>query len=117
MNRKRLLPDAKALCLELAEDYQAPEPFTVHLPGKTARTAFSMAVNGFVKSGKATEYDAIVSAAVGYVLSGGETDITAEVSEQQLLNLEIEQFDGLLRNTQTLDRIEHMLATGKPLRN
>ncbi len=117
MNRERLLPDAKSLCLELAQDYKPPHTHTIHLPGKTARMAFDMAVQGFVKSGKATEYDVVVSTAVGYVLSGGETDITKEIHEQDLLDLEREQFDSLLRNKGTLARIEHMLETGKPLRN
>ncbi len=117
MNRKRLLPDAKKLCLELSHEYAAPEPFSVHLPGKTARTILGKGVDDFHKAGKATDYDVVVSNAVAYVLSGGETDITQTITEQQLLDLEIQQFDGLLRNENTLDRIEHMLATGKPLRN
>jgi 3-hydroxyacyl-CoA dehydrogenase len=117
MNRARLLPDAKALCLELAENYTPPETHSIQLPGGTARAAFNMAVSSFAKQGKATPHDVVVSTAVGYVLSGGETDITGEVTEQDMLDLEREQFDGLLRNDDTLARIEHMLTTGKPLRN
>lgn len=117
MNRKRLLADAKELCLQLAVNYQPPHTHTINLPGKTARTALDMAVKGFVKSGKATPHDVVVSTAVGYVLSGGETDITKELTEQQILDLEREQFVELCKNPNTLARVEHMLEKGKPLRN
>ncbi|MDB2414925.1 3-hydroxyacyl-CoA dehydrogenase NAD-binding domain-containing protein [Rickettsiales bacterium] len=117
MNRKRLLADAKAKCLSLADGYEAPEPPTVRLPGKTAETALKMAIAGFVKSGKATPHDEVVSTALAEVLSGGDTDITEELTEQQLLDLELDVFMELVKHKDTLDRIEHMLETGKPLRN
>jgi len=117
MNRKRLIADAKELCIELSEDYKTPETYSISLPGKTARVAFDMGIKSFAKSGKATPHDVVVSTAVGYILSGGKTDITEEITEQDMLDLEVEQFDGLLKNPDTLDRIEHMLETGKPLRN
>lgn len=117
MNRKRLLADAKHLCLELAQDYQAPEPQTLRLPGKTARSALYMGINDFVKSGKATPHDEIVSKALADVLSGGDTDITQELTEQDILDLERKLFMQLVKTTGTLDRMEHMLETGKPLRN
>ncbi len=117
MNRKRVLADAKALCLELAEDYVPPHTHTIHLPGKTARTALDMAIRSFEKSGKATKHDVVVSKGVGQVLSGGETDITKEVSEQDMLDLERDVFMELVKHPDTLARIEHMLETGKPLRN
>lgn len=117
MNRARVLDEAKKLALSLAKNYQVPTLGVVSLPGRTARAAFHMAVSGFVKSGKATAYDEVVSKAVAYVLSGGPTDITETVTEQQLLDLEREQFVEMVKHPQTLDRIEHMLETGKPLRN
>lgn len=117
MNRKRLLPDAKARVLELAKDYTPPKPTTIRLPGKTARTALYMGINGFVKSGKATPHDEVVSKALAEVLSGGKTDITKEVTEQQVLDLEREVFLQLIRTKGTLDRIDFMLEKGKPLRN
>jgi 3-hydroxyacyl-CoA dehydrogenase len=117
MNRERLLPDAKELCLSLVKDYQPPHAPTIRLPGKTARAALYMGINDFVKSGKATAYDEVVSKALADVLSGGNTDITRELTEQQVLDLEREAFVKLIRNEGTLDRMEHMLETGKPLRN
>lgn len=117
MNRKRVLADAKAKALKLAEGYQPPEQVEINLPGPTAAAAFDMAVQGFVTMGRASEYDAVVGAAVGRVLSGGDTDITQPITEKKMLQLEQEGFMSLLHNAKTLDRIEHMLTTGKPLRN
>ena len=117
MNRKRLMADAKSRALELAEGYVAPEPIELFLPGPTGQAALALAVEGFVKSGRASEYDAVVSAEVARVITGGDTDITEPVSEQQLLDLERAGFMKLLHNEKTLERMEHMLTTGKPLRN
>ena len=67
--------------------------------------------------GKATDYDVVVSAAVAGVLTGGDTDITTLMTEDEVLALERRHFLKLVRQSGTLDRIEHMLETGKPLRN
>lgn len=117
MNRARLLQDAKNTALDMAKDYVAPIPASLSLPGKTGRYALMMAVDGYVKSGKATPHDAVIARHLAYVLTGGDTDITEQVSEQQLLDLEYEAFMELLKSKPTLARIEHMLDTGKPLRN
>lgn len=117
MNRKRLLPDAKATCLALSRQYTPPQPATLRLPGKTAYVALKMAIASFVKSGKATPHDQVVSTGLARVLSGGDTDITEVITEQQLLDLEREAFMELIKTEGTLARIEHMLASGKPLRN
>jgi 3-hydroxyacyl-CoA dehydrogenase len=50
-------------------------------------------------------------------LSGSDTDVTQETSEEQLLALERRAFQALIREPKTLARIEHMLDTGRPLRN
>jgi 3-hydroxyacyl-CoA dehydrogenase len=54
---------------------------------------------------------------VAKVLTGGDTDVTQVVKEKDLLALEREGFLSLIRTGATLDRIEHMLETGRPLRN
>jgi 3-hydroxyacyl-CoA dehydrogenase len=117
MNRDRLLADAKAKALELAANYTPPEPVKLRLPGPTARAALNLAVDGFHLQGKATPHDVVVSSALAGVLSGGDTDITREVDEDELLELERTAFMKLVRNPATIARIEHMLTTGKPLRN
>jgi 3-hydroxyacyl-CoA dehydrogenase len=118
MNRRRVLADAKAKALSLVDVYTAPDKdIEVHLPGATARTALQMAVDGLEKSGKATAHDKIVSAALARALSGGDRDVTEPTTEKDLLKLEREAIAQLFRLGPTLDRIEHMLETGKPLRN
>lgn len=116
-NKDRLLADAKAKALELAANYIPPQEPEIRLPGPTAAAAFSMAVDGFAQQGKATPHDVVVSKAVGFVLSGGNTDITQVMTEDDLLTLEREGFLALTKTTGTINRIEHMLETGKPLRN
>jgi 3-hydroxyacyl-CoA dehydrogenase len=117
MNRERLLAEAKALVLAMAENYKPPVPGEYRLPGPSGARALEMAVDGFVQSGKATPHDRTVSFALAQVLSGGDTDVTRVLSEDDILALERESFGKLVRNSATLARIEHMLETGKPLRN
>lgn len=117
MNRARLLPDAKQLCMMLADNYVPPEPATLNLPGPTAKTALQMGLDQFVATGKATPHDVVVCTQLAHILAGGDTDITETVTEQQLLDLEHGAFMELIKTKGTLDRIEYMLANGKPLRN
>lgn len=117
MNRRRVLADAKAKALALVDGYEPPAPQEVALPGPSGKATLSFVVDGVVRQGKATEYDSIVAGALAEVLTGGDTDITEIVDEESLLALERSAFMSLIRRPQTLDRIEHMLDTGKPLRN
>jgi 3-hydroxyacyl-CoA dehydrogenase len=118
MNRDRLLADAKARALALlATGYQPPAPIEISLPGPSARAALSMAVDGFRQSGKATPHDEVVAKRLAVVVSGGDTDITEKLTEDDLYRLEREAFLDLVKTPGTLARIEHMLDTGKPLRN
>ena len=118
MNRDRLLYDAKQRALELAKNYNIPEKIEdIRLPGATGKLALDMAVKDLHSSGKATDYDVVVSDHLAQVLAGGNTDTTQTVSEDDLLKLELQQFSALIRNEGTFARIEHMLDTGKPLRN
>jgi 3-hydroxyacyl-CoA dehydrogenase len=117
MNRDRLLADAKAKALELAKNYQPPQAVAINLPGPTGAAALKLGVNDLVLQGKATAYDGVVAEKLADVLSGGDTDMTLEISEDQLLSLERRAFQALIREPKTLARIEHMLETGRPLRN
>ncbi|MCG5242967.1 3-hydroxyacyl-CoA dehydrogenase NAD-binding domain-containing protein [Azospirillum doebereinerae] len=118
MNRDRLLADAKAKALQLAENYTPPEKDSFVLPGPTARAALELAVEGFALQGKVTEHDKVVCAALADVLSGGpDADASKPVGEDAVLELERSAFMKLVHTNGTIDRIEHMLLTGKPLRN
>lgn len=117
MNRDRLLADAKAKALELAENYTPPEKPTYTLAGPGGKAALDMFVHGFRLQGKATPHDAVVCDHLARVLTGADADFTEPVGEDRLLELERDAFMALVREPGTIDRIEHMLTTGKPLRN
>ncbi len=117
MNRDRLLFDAKARALEMVDGYTPPEKPEFRLPGASGFAALKLAVDSFRKQGKATPHDVVVVGELARVLTGGDADVTDVVTEADLLRLEREGFMRLVRNTATQDRVEHMLDTGKPLRN
>jgi 3-hydroxyacyl-CoA dehydrogenase len=117
MNRDRLLADAKARALAMVEGYVPPEKALIALPGPTARAALEMAVDGLRLKGVATAHDQVVARQLAVVLSGGDTDITEKIGDDALLPLERAAFMTLVRQPPTLARMEHMLETGKPLRN
>jgi 3-hydroxyacyl-CoA dehydrogenase len=118
MNRDRLLADAKARALKmLADGYQPPKAPELRLPGPSGRTGLNLVVHGFALQGKALPHDVVVSDALAEVLSGGKTDHTEIVTEDHVTKLERAAFMKLVKTESTLARMEHMLTTGKPLRN
>lgn len=118
MNRDRLLANAKARALKLAENYAPPEEEELNLPGPAGQLALMMAVNGLAHAGKATPHDVTVATELTGVLSGGKGgDVTKSLSEEDLLTLELEGFMRLVKTPETRARIDHMLNTGKALRN
>ena len=117
MNRDRLLADAKARALKLADGYAPPAPVELQLPGPSGALGLRMAAEGFHKRGLATDHDLVVSSALAEVLTGGPVDLMDMVGEDQLLDMERKMFMRLARTPGTLARIEHTLETGKPLRN
>jgi 3-hydroxyacyl-CoA dehydrogenase len=117
MNRDRLLSDAKKLLIEISVGYTPPEPRTYSLPGKSGKAALQLAVNDLALAGKVTPHDIIVTNALAEILTGGDTDITELLEEDDILSMERETISMLAKNTDTLDRMQHMLEKGKPLRN
>nr|AIF04911.1 3-hydroxyacyl-CoA dehydrogenase (fadN) [uncultured marine group II/III euryarchaeote KM3_177_C07] len=117
MNRDRVLADAKARCLKMVDGYEPPEMAAHRLPGASGRAGLEMAVADLLRAGKATPHDEVVTGQLAIVLSGGDTDPTEELDDSDILDLEREAFMTLVRLPPTLARIEHMLTTGKPLRN
>jgi len=110
---------AKEEVLAMSESYTAPEPRQdLYLPGKGGMLAVKSTIKGFLKAGKISAHDAVVAEKLAVVLTGGEKGgIMKPVEEQYLLDLEREAFISLAGEPKTRDRIEHMLKTGKPLRN
>lgn len=117
MNRDRLLAAAKAKALKLAEAYRPPETPVISLPGKTAKAALALALGGLRRLGKATPHDVVVGGELATILSGGDTDTTVSMSEDDLYALECRGFLALARTQESIARVAHMLKTGKPLRN
>ncbi|MEY3452095.1 MAG: hypothetical protein RL711_1923, partial [Bacteroidota bacterium] len=74
--------------------------------------AYTMYSGGYI-----SEYDKFISEKLGYIMCGGDLSAPSLVSEQYLLDLEREAFLSLTGQKKTLERIQHMLTTGKPLRN
>ena len=118
MNRDHLLFEAKQEALALADGYTPPvNGANCYAAGRDVLAGLKAAIYVLRQGGYMTEYDAVVSGKLAYILCGGELSSGEWVSEQYLLDLEREVFVGLLKDQRTIDRIQHMLKTGKPLRN
>ena len=89
----------------------------IRVQGKTGLGFAYSGVYSMYAAGYITEYDLHIAKKLAYVMCGGDLDGTPKVSEQYLLDLEREIMLSLLGEQRTLKRIEHMLKTGKPLRN
>ncbi|MGZ8191430.1 MAG: hypothetical protein ACXWTS_09410, partial [Methylococcaceae bacterium] len=74
-------------------------------------------IKAFHLLGKATDYDVEIAEKLALILSGGDCDMTGPLTENDLLALERETFVTVVKQAGTLARLEHMLKTGKPLRN
>ena len=119
MNRDRLIEDAKQTALAMVrEGYTQPHPRTdIPVLGEPALSAIKLAVHMMVRGGFISEYDAHVAKKLAYIITGGDLSHKTLVSEQYLLDLEREAFVSLCGEKKTQERIQHMLKTGKPLRN
>lgn len=119
MNKRRLIADAKERCLALADTgYIAPvREKNVKVLGKQALGAFITGAHQFWEGGYSTEYEKMMVSKLGEVISGGDLSEATMVSEQYLLDLERKVFLELCSKKPTMERIQHMLKTGKPLRN
>ncbi len=119
MNRDRLLLDAKAQAAALAESgYAPPQPRTgVPAPGTAALATMETGIFLMGEAGYASEHDQKVARWIAYILAGGRVTPGTLVTEQYLLDLELEAFLSLCGERKTQERIAHTLKTGKPLRN
>ena len=119
INKKRLIADAKAAAISLADKgYRPPaNEKKIKVLGKQILGSFLVGADSMFHSGFITEHEKLMSEKLGYVISGGDLSAPTLVSEQYLLDLEREAFLSLTGEQKTLERIEHMLKTGKPLRN
>jgi 3-hydroxyacyl-CoA dehydrogenase len=114
----RLVHDAKQRVLALATNFRPGEPATgLRAPGRSAAASLASQLWNMRQGGFITEYEEHLGKTVAGVLTGGDVPPGTIVSEQDLLDLEREAFLRLCGERRTLERIQHMLKKGKPLRN
>jgi len=118
MNPERLIEDAKQLALSLVPGYAAGAPRTdITVSGDEGFALMKMGVWMARQGGYISDFDAVIGEKLAFVLSGGRLTGTPQVSEQYLLDLEREAFLSLCGRAETQQRMQHMLKTGKALRN
>lgn len=119
MNRNRLLADAKAKAIELADaGYTKPvQRNDIKVLGKQGLGIVYAGANSMYAGHFISEHDKKISEKLGYVMCGGDLSAPTEVTEQYLLDLEREAFLSLAGERKSLERIQSIITKGKPLRN
>jgi 3-hydroxyacyl-CoA dehydrogenase len=118
MNYERLLADAKALALSLTPSYAPGVPRTdIRVGGEGAFAAMKLYAWSMRQGNFISDHDVLIAEKIAGILSGGRLTGEQTVSEQYLLDLEREAFLSLCGTQKTQERMQHMLKTGKPLRN
>ena len=119
MNQGRRIAEAKQAVIDLFDDgYVMPVQRTdIKVLGRSMLGAMHAGINGMWRGKYATDHDVTVGKKLAYVMCGGDLSEPTLVSEQYLLDLEREAFLSLTAEKKTLERIQSILKTGKPLRN
>ena len=117
-NRDYLIGEAKKEVLKMVDEgYAPPVKRKIKVFGTAAQGMVNAELFNMQSAGYVSEYDAFLAKRIAYVISGGNLRTNSFVDEEVILNLEREAFIDFLKEEKTLARIEHMLKTGKPLRN
>ncbi|SFW46460.1 3-hydroxyacyl-CoA dehydrogenase [Sinomicrobium oceani] len=119
VNKDRQIAEAKKHAVLLADaGYTQPvKRKDIKVLGKQALGAFLVGTDSMYAGKYISEHDKKIANKLAYVMAGGDLSEASHVSEQYLLDLEREAFLSLCTERKTLERIQHMLKTGKPLRN
>jgi 3-hydroxyacyl-CoA dehydrogenase len=119
LNRSRLMADARKSVVSMAQaGYTKPIPRRdIKVLGKSGLGIIYVGANTMASGNYISPHDQLISQKLGYVLCGGDLSAPTLVSEQYLLDLEREAFLSLCGEKKTLERIQSILTTGKPLRN
>lgn len=119
MNTGRRIAEAKKSVIEIYDQgYSMPQPRKdVKVMGRQGLGAMLAGINGMWRGGYATDHDAVVARKLAYVMCGGDLSSQSLVSEQYLLDLEREAFLSLCGEKKTLERIQSVLKSGRPIRN
>ncbi|MFA3783421.1 3-hydroxyacyl-CoA dehydrogenase NAD-binding domain-containing protein [Melioribacteraceae bacterium 4301-Me] len=119
LNQNRLINEAKKAVIELSDQgYTQPlQRNDIKVLGKSALAALLVGAFSFHTARYITEHDKKIAEKLAFVMCGGDLTAPTLVSEQYLLDLEREAFLSLIGEKKTLERIQSILTTGKPLRN
>ncbi|ULQ52644.1 3-hydroxyacyl-CoA dehydrogenase NAD-binding domain-containing protein [Flavihumibacter fluvii] len=119
LNPTRRIGVAKKSVLEMYDGgYVTPVQRTdVKVLGRSGLGALLAGINGMWRANYATDHDALVARKLAYVMCGGDLSEPTLVTEQYLLDLEREAFLSLCGEKKTLERIQSVLKSGKPIRN
>src|SRR5690606_26088156 len=119
VNNDRLIAEAKKHALLMAEaGYTQPvRRKDIKVLGQQALGMFLVGTHAMEAGGYISQHDLKIANKLAYVMAGGDLSEATLVTEQYLLDLEREAFLSLCTERKTLERIQHMLKTGKPLRN
>ena len=116
MNRNSLLEISKQIINE-NRDFKPAKELNFKLPGEKVRIEMNKILEKLYNDKIILDHGLKVAQELAFVLSGGDTSIDKEISEDQLFKLELDAFMRLIETKNTQDRIKHTLATGKPLIN
>ena len=118
-NINRRIAEAKKSVIEIYDSgYTAPVQRTdIKVLGQSALGALYSGIHAMKTANYATEHDALVAKKLAYVMCGGDLSEPTLVSEQYLLDLEREAFLSLCGEKKTLERIQSVLKSGRPIRN
>ena len=118
MDIDKLIGDAKQKVLALAVNYRPKRPVeNIPAPGRGIAAAIKSQLWNMQMGKFITEYEAEMGTIIAQVMCGGDVNPGTLISEEYLLQLERENFLKLCGNKKTAERIQHMLKTGKALRN
>ncbi|MCX6297639.1 MAG: 3-hydroxyacyl-CoA dehydrogenase NAD-binding domain-containing protein [Bacteroidetes bacterium] len=119
MNTGRRIAAAKKSVIELYDQgYTMPvQRKDVKVMGRAGLGAIYAGINAMWRGGYASEHDKLIAKKLAYVLCGGDLSEQSLVSEQYLLDLEREAFLSLCGEKKTLERIQSVLKSGRPIRN
>ena len=116
MNRNSLLEASKQI-LDENRDFNSPSELVFNLPGESVRGEMYKVLDKLYNDKVIQDHGMEVAKELAYVLSGGDTSIDKQLSEDDLFKLELDAFMKLIETPKTQERIKHTLATGKPLVN
>ena len=117
MSEDRLLYHAKQRAIGLSSSYQPPAPASMTACGEPCLARLKVTVHLMHRAGYLSDHDVLIGRKLALVLSGGDLNHATLVTEQHFLDLEREAFLSLCGEEKTQQRMEHILKTGKPLRN